>query len=58
MTNQRNGRGAKTILTEDGPIRIEMPRDRDGSFEPLLIPNTNDASRASTTRSSRCTPGA
>jgi putative transposase len=25
-------------LTEDGPLRIEVPRDRDGSFEPLLIP--------------------
>lgn len=37
-TNQRNGKGAKTILTEDGPIRIEVPRDRDGSFEPILIP--------------------
>lgn len=38
VTNQRNGRGAKTILTEDGPIRIDVPRDRDGSFEPLLVP--------------------
>ena len=38
ITNQRNGVGAKTVLTEDGPIRIEVPRDRDGSFEPLLIP--------------------
>ncbi len=38
VTNQRNGSGAKTVLTEDGPIRIEVPRDRDGSFEPLLIP--------------------
>lgn len=38
VTNQRNGKGAKTILTEDDPIRIEVPRDRDGSFEPLLIP--------------------
>ncbi|OIT13440.1 IS256 family transposase [Ralstonia solanacearum] len=38
VTNQRNGKGAKTILTEDGPIRIQVPRDRDGSFEPLLIP--------------------
>lgn len=37
VTNQRNGTGAKTVLTEDGPIRIEVPRDRDGSFEPLLI---------------------
>lgn len=26
------------MLTEDGPIRIEVPRDRDGSFQPLLIP--------------------
>jgi transposase-like protein len=38
VTNQRNGTGAKTVLTEDGPIRIEVPRDRDGSFEPVLIP--------------------
>lgn len=37
-TNQRNGKGAKTVLTEGGPIRIEVPRDRDGSFAPLLIP--------------------
>jgi transposase-like protein len=26
------------LLTEDGPVRIEVPRDRHGSFEPLLIP--------------------
>jgi transposase-like protein len=38
VTNQRNGKSAKTVLTEDGQIRIEVPRDRDGSFEPLLIP--------------------
>nr|WP_044273953.1 IS256 family transposase [Burkholderia gladioli] len=38
ISNQRNGKGAKTVLTEDGPIRIEVPRDRDGSFQPLLIP--------------------
>lgn len=37
VTNQRNGKGAKTVLTKDGPIRIEVPRDRDGSFEPVLI---------------------
>lgn len=36
--NQRNGTGAKTVMTADGPIRIEVPRDRDGSFAPLLIP--------------------
>ena len=37
-TNQRNGLSAKTVLTGDGKLRIETPRDRDGSFEPLLLP--------------------
>ena len=37
-TNQRNGVTAKTVLTGDGRMRIETPRDRDGSFEPLLLP--------------------
>jgi transposase-like protein len=36
--NLRNGTSAKTVLTEDGPLRIEVPRDRAGSFEPILIP--------------------
>src|SRR5882724_11816763 len=35
--NSRNGTSAKTILTEDGQIDIAVPRDRAGSFEPLLI---------------------
>jgi putative transposase len=37
-TNQRNGITAKTVLTGDGKVRVETPRDRDGSFEPLLLP--------------------
>ena len=37
-TNHRNGASAKTVLTDDGPLRIEVPRDRTGSFEPVLIP--------------------
>ena len=37
-SNHRNGASGKTVLTEDGPLRIEVPRDREGSFEPLLIP--------------------
>ena len=37
-TNQRNGTSGKTLRTDDGPLRIEVPRDRDGSFEPVLIP--------------------
>jgi transposase-like protein len=36
--NERNGSSGKTLLTEDGKLRIEIPRDRAGSFEPLLIP--------------------
>src|SRR5262249_19921294 len=38
VDNQRNGASGKTVHTEDGPLRIDVPRDRDGSFEPLLIP--------------------
>ena len=29
-TNHRNGTGGKTVLTDDGPLAIEVPRDRDG----------------------------
>ena len=35
--NCRNGSSAKTILSEDGPVAIAVPRDRAGSFEPQLI---------------------
>ena len=36
--NHRNGTTGKTVLTDDGPVRIEVPRDRAGSFEPQIIP--------------------
>ncbi len=36
--NHRNGASGKTVLTGEGPLRLDMPRDREGSFEPLLIP--------------------
>ncbi len=35
--NSRNGRRAKTVLTEAGPVEIEVPRDRDASFEPVIV---------------------
>jgi transposase-like protein len=37
-TNHRNGTSAKTVLTDDGPVTIEVPRDRTGTFEPQIIP--------------------
>ena len=36
--NRRNGRSQKTIQGESGEATINTPRDRDGTFEPLLIP--------------------
>src|SRR5438067_2282174 len=36
-TNHRNGTGGKTVLTDDGPLTLDVPRDRDGTFEPRLI---------------------
>jgi len=35
--NSRNGTRSKTVLTEIGPVEIEVPRDRDGSFEPRIV---------------------
>ena len=35
--NSRNGKRAKTLLTEAGPVAIEVPRDREGSFEPKIV---------------------
>ncbi len=35
--NSRNGKRAKTVLTDVGPVQIEVPRDRDGSFEPRIV---------------------
>lgn len=35
--NHRNGVSGKTVLTGEGALRIDVPRDRAGHFEPLLI---------------------
>jgi transposase-like protein len=35
--NSRNGRRAKTVLTDIGPVEIEVPRDRAGTFEPQIV---------------------
>jgi transposase-like protein len=36
--NHRNGSTAKSVLTDTGEVRLDIPRDRNGSFSPLLIP--------------------
>ncbi len=36
--NSRNGHSGKTVLTEDGEVDLEVPRDRNGSFEPAIVP--------------------
>jgi putative transposase len=36
-TNHRNGSSAKTVITDSGAVRIEVPREREGTFEPQLI---------------------
>lgn len=37
QSNQRNGVSPKTVLTGEGPLRIGIPRDREGTFEPRII---------------------
>ncbi len=36
--NARNGTTPKTLRTDHGPVRVETPRDRQGSFEPRILP--------------------
>lgn len=60
--NSRNGTGRKTVSTVHGPVDLEVPRDRNGTFEPKIVPkharrltNINDMilslySRGMTTR--------
>jgi transposase-like protein len=36
--NQRNGRSQKTVHTDVGSVRIDVPRDRNGEFEPKIVP--------------------
>lgn len=35
--NSRNGHGRKTMLTTAGPVDLEVPRDRNGTFDPQIV---------------------
>src|SRR4051794_19185859 len=36
--NSRNGSASKTVSTTNGPVTIAVPRDRNGEFEPQIVP--------------------
>ncbi|MEW2386720.1 transposase [Micromonospora sp. NPDC047707] len=36
-SNHRNGSRSKTVLTDVGPVEIDVPRDREGSFAPRIV---------------------
>ena len=36
--NSRNGHSGKTVLTEEGEVDLAVPRDRNGTFEPAIVP--------------------
>ena len=36
--NSRNGHSGKTVLTDDGELDLAVPRDRNGTFEPAIVP--------------------
>ena len=36
--NRRNGKSSKTLRSDQGPLDIEVPRDREGEFEPAIVP--------------------
>ena len=38
--NHRNGTTPKTVITDDGSLPLEIPRDRAGTFAPQLVPKT------------------
>ncbi|WOC62737.1 transposase [Paenarthrobacter sp. AT5] len=44
----RNGTRSKTVLTEISPVEIEVPRDRDGYFEPVIASKRSGAWTGST----------
>lgn len=36
--NSRNGQSVKTVLTHDGAVTLSVPRDRNATFEPMIVP--------------------
>jgi putative transposase len=36
--NSRNGAYPKRVTTDVGPVELQMPRDREGTFQPATVP--------------------
>jgi transposase-like protein len=45
--NSRNGSYPKTVTTEIGKVQLRVPRDRNGTFDPVTVRRANAASMAS-----------
>ena len=56
--NSRNGTSRKTLKGDFGEAEIEVPRDRNGTFEPQIVAPHQRRFTGSTTRSCRCMRGA
>ena len=41
-SNNRNGTSKKELITDNGVLALEVPRDRHGSFEPILVPKRSN----------------
>ena len=54
--NSRNGHRTKTVLTDLGPVEVDVPRDCEGRSSRRSCVSANAASTASTRSSFRCTP--
>ena len=52
--NSRNGARPKTVTADVGPVQVDVPRDRDGSFEPKMV--RTPAGRAWPGRAARASP--
>lgn len=37
VENARNGTYKKNLITDNGPIELNVPRDRNGQFEPIIV---------------------
>src|SRR5215213_8795413 len=55
--NSRNGVRSKTVLTEIGPVEIEVPRDVDATFDPQIVKKRQRRAHRGSLRSCcRCPP--